>query len=248
MSRNVFFVCLVLTAAAAFGAERPSIPSKPIGQKGQLLFSDDFSNRSDLGKDWKQVVPTFTVEDGALKGTQTRVNKPAENGKPAVVGHQAVVGSDVATKDSIIEFRFKLAGATAVSLEFDDRKYTGSHYGHICFARLTPRGVIVADQKEGSMRNDIYAMTAPGQRKEKAKLLAGRSATFPAKIEQNRWYTAVVETVGDQMRVTLDGKPVAFLKSPGIGHPTKSKIELGCAGKDGLFDDIKIWSAEPAKE
>ena len=35
--------------------------------------------------------------------------------------------------------------------------------------------------------------------------------------------------------------------SSGIAHETKSKIELGVAGKDGLFDDIKVWNAEPAK-
>ena len=98
------------------------------------------------------------------------------------------------------------------------------------------------------MRNDIYGMTDPSQRKEKAKLLAGRSATFPVTIEQNTWYTAVVETVGDALRVTLDGKPVAFLKSPGIAHPTKSKIEFGCAGKDGYIDDVKIWNAEPVQQ
>ena len=47
------------------------------------------------------------------------------------------------------------------------------------------------------------------------------------------------------MRVTIDGKPAGYLKSSGIGHPTKSKIELGVAGKDGYFDDIKVWNAEP---
>ena len=49
------------------------------------------------------------------------------------------------------------------------------------------------------------------------------------------------------MRVTLDGKPAAYLKSSGIAHATKSKIELGVAGKDGFFDDIKVWNAEPAR-
>jgi hypothetical protein len=39
----------------------------------------------------------------------------------------------------------------------------------------------------------------------------------------------------------------ACLKSSGIAHPTKSKIELGVAGKDGFFDDIKVWNAEPVK-
>ena len=56
-----------------------------------------------------------------------------------------------------------------------------------------------------------------------------------------------METVGDAMRVSIDGKPMAYLKSSGIGHATKSKIELGVAGKDGYFDDIKVWNAEPAK-
>ena len=39
----------------------------------------------------------------------------------------------------------------------------------------------------------------------------------------------------------------AYHKSSGIGHATKSKIELGVGGKDGFFDDIKVWNAEAAK-
>lgn len=247
MKRCQLLAPILLMSVAAVAAELPEVPSKPIAVKKELLFSDDF-NRAELGKAWGPVVPTFTLEDNALKGTQTRVNKPAENGKPAVTAHQAVIGTDVPTKDSVIEIRFRFYGATAVSVEFDDRKFTGSHYGHICFCRITPKSVILADQKEGSMRNDIYAMTDKAQQKEKAKLLVGRSATFPGSFDQDKWYTLELETVGDEMRASIDGKPVAFLKSPGIAHPTKSKIELGCAGKDGFFDDIKIWNAEPAKQ
>ena len=246
MKRCLLFAPLFLMTLSAFAADLPEVPSKPIAQKKDLLFSDDF-NRSDLGKAWGNVVPTFTVEDNALKGTQTRIDKPAEGGKPAVKGHQAVIGNDVPTKDSIIQVRFKFAGATAMSVEFDDRKFTGSHYGHICFCRMTPKSVILADQKEGSMRNDIYAMTDKSQQKEKAKMLVGRIASFPVTLEQNKWYTLDLELAGDQMRASIDGKPVAYLKSPGIAHPTKSKIELGCAGQSGFFDDIKIWNAEPVK-
>ena len=98
------------------------------------------------------------------------------------------------------------------------------------------------------MRNDIYELKKdPEKKAEVAKLVAGRSVTYPVQLESNTWYTLVVETVDDQMRVTIDGKPVAYLKSSGIAHPTKSKIELGVAGKDGLIDDIKVWNAEPAK-
>ena len=49
------------------------------------------------------------------------------------------------------------------------------------------------------------------------------------------------------MRVTIDGKPAAWLKSSGIAHATKSKIELGVAGAGGWFDDLKVWNAAPAK-
>ena len=246
MKKGLLFAPLVLLAVVALGADSPVVPADSIARKKELLFSDDFE-RPELGPAWGQVVPTFTLENGALKGTQTRVNAPAADGKPAVVGHQAVIGTNVPTKDSVVEFKFKLAGATAVSVEFDDRKYTGSHYGHICFARVTPRSIILADQRDGSMRNDIYAMTDPAQKAERNKLLAGRSATFPVKLESNKWYTLVVETVGDTMRATLDGIPVAFLKSSGIAHPTKSKIEFGCGGKDGYFNDIRVWNAEPVK-
>jgi hypothetical protein len=247
MPRLLLLTPFFLITLTSLAAELPTIPADSIATKKELLFSDDFE-RAELGKAWGSVVPTFTLENGSLKGTQTRVNTPATDGKPAVLGHQAVIGTDVPTKDSVVEFRFRFAGATALSAEFDDRKYTGSHYGHICFVRITPKTVILADQKDGSMRNDIYEMKDPAKKAEKAKLLEGRSATFPVEFDADQWHTMSLETVGDSMRASLDGKPVAFLKSTGIAHPTKSKIEFGCAGKDGFFDDIKIWNAEPAKQ
>jgi hypothetical protein len=108
--------------------------------------------------------------------------------------------------------------------------------------------VTLIDERDGGMRNDIYEMKKdPAKKAEVAKLLAGRSASFPVKLEAGTWYTLVVETVGEEMRVTIDGKPAGYLKSSGIGHATKSKIELGVAGKDGWFDDLKVWNAEAAK-
>ena len=57
----------------------------------------------------------------------------------------------------------------------------------------------------------------------------------------------MLESVGATICATIDGKPVAYLQSPGISHPTKSKVEFSCMGKDGFFDDLKIWNAEPVK-
>jgi hypothetical protein len=213
-----------------------------------LLFSDDFEGPAP-NKLWHRVVPTFAFTNGTLMGTQTRdKNIPAADGKPAMQAHAAVHGLELPTRDSVVECRIKLDGATFASVEFDDRKYTGAHYGHICLAQVRTNGVTIIDQRDGNMRNDIYEMSSdPTKKAERAKLLAGRQVTYPAKVEAGQWHTLVVETVGDEMRVTLDGKPAAYHKSSGIGHATKSKIELGVGGKHGYFDDIKVWNAAPAK-
>jgi len=237
-----------LVALSAFADDPVAIPAKAIAEKKELLFSDDFEG-AEPAKVWHKVVQTFAVEKGTLKGTQTRdQNIPAADGKPAVTAHAAVHGLEIPTKDSIVEVRIRFEGATMIDVEFDDRKYTGCHYGHICRAQVRLTGVTIIDEKDGGMRNDIYEMKKdPTKKAEVAKLLVGRSATYPIKLEPNTWYTLVVETVGDEMRASIDGKPAGYLKSSGIGHATKSKIELGVAGKDGYFDDIKVWNAEPAK-
>ena len=245
------FVLLASAALAAdLAADLPAIPTEPIARKMDLLFSDDFESATPA-KPWHRVVDTFAFEKGALKGTQTRdKNIPAADGKPAVTSHAAVYGLEIPTKDSVVEVKIRFEGATLIDVEFDDRKFTGAHYGHLCRAQVRLTGVTITDERDGTMRNDIYALSQdPTKKEERAKLLVGRQVTypFPNKLEVGKWYTLVVETVGEEMRVTIDGNPVAYHKSSGIGHATKSKIELGVAGKDGWFDDIKVWNAVPAK-
>ena len=246
---NIRLAAAVLVLAGSAGADDPAgIPAKPIAEKKELLFSEDFEG-AEPAKVWHKVVATFAVEKGALKGTQTRDKTvPAADGKPAITAHAAVHGLEIPTKDSIVEVRIKFAGATMIDVEFDDRKFTGCHYGHLCRAQVRLDRVTLIDEKDGGMRNDIYAMKKdPSKKAEVAKLLVGRSASFPVKLEAGTWYTLAVETVGDEMRASIDGKAVGYLKSSGIAHATKSKIELGVAGKDGWFDDLKVWNAEPAK-
>lgn len=250
-----FILATALFATASFAApadkapKLPKVPSKPIAVKKELLFSDDFQGATPDSK-WHKVVPTFAVENGVLKGTQTRDKTiPAADGKPEVTAHAAVHGLELPTKDSIVETKIRFDGATMIDVEFDDRKYTGAHYGHLCRAQVRLNGVTIIDERDGGMKNEIRAMrNDPSKKEELAKALAGRQVTYPAKYEAGKWYTLVVETVGDEMRVTIDGEPVAYLKSSGIAHETKSKIELGVAGKDGCFDDIKVWNAEPVKK
>lgn len=248
MTSHFLSAGLILVASNALAADLPPVPEQPIAVKKELLFADDFESDK-IAEKWHKVVPTFAFEGGVLKGTQTRDKTiPAANGKPAITAHAAVHGLEVPTANSIVEVKIRFEGATMIDVEFDDRKFTGAHYGHICRAQVRLDGVTIIDERDGGMRNDIYEMKKdPARKAEVARLLAGRRVTYPARLEPGKWYTLVVETAGDEMRVSLDGKPVAYHKSSGIAHATKSKIELGVAGKVGLFDDIKVWNAEPAR-
>lgn len=249
MKISLFLSSCLLISAASFAADTPKIPSKPIAEKKELLFSDEM-NSTEHDKRWHKVVNTFAFENNALKGTQTQVvDTPSKDGKSIVKAHAAVYGLEVPTKDSVVEVKMRFDGCTMMDVEFDDRKYTAAHYGHLCRAQIRLDKVTIMDEREGSQNLIIKEMrNDPAKKDEVAKLMAGKSATFPVKLEQNKEYTVVVETVGDEMRVSIDGKAVAFLKSPGIGHETKSKIELGVAGQSGWFDDIKVWNAAPAKK
>ena len=141
MSARFSFLAFLFLAAAAVADDKPPIPENPIAEKKELLFSDDFEGK-EPAKPWHRVVPTFTFEKGTLKGTQTRdKNIPAADGKPAVTAHAAVHGLEIPTKDSVVEVRIKFDGATMIDVEFDDRKYTGAHYGHICRAQVRFTGV-----------------------------------------------------------------------------------------------------------
>ncbi len=234
---------ILLVTVSTFAADAPklpAIPADPIAKKKDLLFSDDF-NRAELGKEWQQVVPMFTLENNAMKGIQMRFDTPAKDGKPEVKGHQAVAGREVPTKDSVIEFRFKLGGAQSVTAEFDDRKFNGSHYGHLCMARIAADKITLVDQK------GLAVARPEGATGEPPTPQGRKNSSYPLNLDPQAWHTFMLETVGDTMRASIDGKPVAVLKSPGIAHPTKSKVEFGCMGKDGFLDDLKIWNAEPVK-
>jgi hypothetical protein len=251
MNMRLLIVPLLILASNSLAADRDTVPAKSIATKKELLFSDDFQS-SEHDKRWHNVVETFSFEKGALRGSQTREkDMPSPDGKSVITPHPAVYGLELPTKDSVVECKIRFEGANTIDVEFDDRKFEGSHYGHLCRAQVHLDRVNILDERDGSQSNALIELRKDPVANKDAirKLQADHSANFPlpTKLETGKWYDLVVETVGEEMRVTLEGKPVAYLKSPGIGHVTKSKLEFGVNGKDGLFSDLKVWNAEPAK-
>lgn len=221
-------LALLLALAGFSGAA--DLPG-PLAGKGKELFADDFA-RAELAP-WRSSIPTFTVADGVLKGSQTRDD------------HGAVSKVSVEFKDAIVECRFRFEGAGSFNVVFDDKSYKGSHAGHICRVVVAPKQIRLGDDKEGVMRNDIFEMRSDPKRKAEAgKLLVGRSQAVPASLEKGRWYRLAIEIVGGEMRVSVDETPVGYLKSPGISHATKTAFGFTVIGKDACFDDVRVFAAE----
>jgi hypothetical protein len=223
------FLLPAFLSAAAFAAD---VPAQPLAKKGALVFSDDF-DRAELGNKWRVTTPTVAIADGVLLGSQTKAE------------HGAVGRVDIGQKDLVLEFKVRFEGATSINAVCNDRNYKESHGSHICRVTLSSKGVMLGDDKirwdhkVEAMRKD------PARKAEVDQIIAGTTANAPMKLELHRWYRVSLEVVGDEMRASLDDKPVAYVKSPGIAHPTKTDFHFTISGKDALFDEVRVWAAEP---
>ena len=234
-------VALASLLSVATSVAASDLPARSLASKGPLVFSDDFT-RTDLGAAWQSGTPTFTVSDGVLKGTQTRDE------------HGAVLGTKVGLPDGnvILEIKFRFEGAKAIHVACDDKAFKGVHAGHISRLTLTPTRIALSDDREGVMRNDIYALrksVEPAKKAEAQRLALDRSANFPLQLEVGRWYRLGLEIVGDEMRATIDDRPVAYLKSSGLNHPKKDDLRIQVWGREGhgLIDDLRIWAVESTR-
>lgn len=237
MSRIALASLLASLVVITAGAVTASAAG-PLAERGKVVFADDFA-RAELGKQWKIGIPDYKISDGTLKGYQARDD------------HGSSIGATLPLPDgnAIVELRFKFDGAKSINVNIDDKSYQGVHAGHISRVVIRQNQVVLYDDKEGVMRNDIYEMrrsTDPAVKAQGNKLAEGKTLTVPFEIEQGKWYQLAMEIVGDQMRVSIDGKEIGLLKSAGLTHPTKPDLRIGVWGKDGYIDDLKIYSVANA--
>ncbi|MFK8113158.1 MAG: hypothetical protein AB8B91_13200 [Rubripirellula sp.] len=222
-------LCLLMISVTSMFAQEGS---GRLTKTGELLFEDSF-DRSELG-DWKVIIPGFHVKDGILVATQDRED------------HGSVGRVYLPMKDVVMTFRFKLAGSPRFNVVFDDKKHKGSHAGHICRVAIAEKQIRLGDDKEGIMRNDFFKMRRDPKQKEAAdKMIEARGSAYRTALKQNQWYELMIEILGDEMKVSLDGGLVGYLKSPGIAHPTKESVHFTVSGNATHFDDVKIWKALP---
>lgn len=231
-----FCVLAFFAARDSFAGEAAPLLAKP----GKLLFEDDFS-RPEMKPKWNVGKGFWSVKDGVVSAAEN-----PEDHHPAY----AYIKPNIDYKDAIAEFSFHFDGAKSIQLNFRDSRYKGSHAGHILRVQIQPTSVQLADWKTGVMKNENYSVTSdpkadPAAKKEIQQKIKDKTTSFKVSFDLNAWHTARVEVVGDEMLTSIDGKPVGYLKSEGVDHPTKNMLGITVGGKTGEVKDVKFWDATP---
>ncbi|MFN0077362.1 MAG: family 16 glycoside hydrolase [Prosthecobacter sp.] len=214
---------ILLLATAAFSADYP-----------RVIFSDDFAAEG-FGKAWGHYKSSSVVKDGVLVGITAPTSDHSAVDNIRIDGERDLEVS--------VKFRFVSDKAKSFNVWFDDKNHKGSHAGHICQATISPTSVNLADAKTGGfdLANGLYDRKKANQlTDDEKKMLASKTTKFPVKLSLQDWHTLVVQTKGDEISVTIDGKAIGSFKSSGIAHDTKSLISLTTNAVDVEYDDFSI--------
>jgi len=228
MTRIALLLILALAGGGTTGMAAP----------GKSLFDDDFA-RSDMAPKWKVGKGFFEVKDGQVSIAENPDDKH---------GAYAYVQPKFQFKDVVVEYSAKLDGSRACHLMINDSAYKEAHAGHILRATLMPGKVDLADYKFGAMKNEIFdkmkdPKTTDEEKKKLRESIKDKQAGFKVEADLAQWHLVRVEIVGDEMLMSIDGKPAGYLKSQGIDHATKNAIGFEVGGKSSLLKGMKIWEA-----
>ena len=206
--------------------------------RGKLLFEDDFT-RADLTPKWNVGKGFWSVKDGVA----TAAENPEDHH-----GAYAFINPNLDYKDVIAEFSFKMNGASDLVLNMRDQRFKDAQAGHILRATIMTKKYQIADMKLGGMKWEYYRVKKdpnadPALKKEVDEKIKDKQATFNATIDHSTWHQARAEVVGDEMLLSVDGKPVAYFKSEGIDHPTKNMLGFSIVGKTASIKNPKFWTA-----
>jgi hypothetical protein len=242
---------LLLSTFAITHSAFPQDSTAWLEKNATLIFHDAFEREEDgnlakaIGNGWNSAtadrvpdVKMADLDDGNLK-----VASASEAAK-----HSAHIHHEAGFTDggAVVRFRFPgLSKGESLQLGFVDRETKGVHAGHLCYGILSQSSVTLVDQKTGIMnlenrrrRDEALA------RKEKMPadleaLLKTKSISVPFKAD-TKWHELILLTVGDEMRLTLDGKLIAKHRSEGFAHPMKRWFSF-LIPNTVWIDDVKIW-------
>lgn len=217
-----------------------------------LIFHDTFEREEDgnlakaIGNGWNSAtadrVPQIKQADldqGILK-----VSSASQAAK-----HSAHIHHEAGFTDggAVVRFRFPgLSKDEGLQLGFVDRETTqGVHAGHLCYGILSQRSVTLVDHKTGIMnlenrrRRDEALAKKQKMPADLEALLKTKSVTVPFKAD-TEWHELILLAVGDELRLTIDGRQVASHHSEGFAHPMKRWFSF-LIPSTVWIDDVKVW-------
>lgn len=217
-----------------------------------LIFHDAFEREEDgnlakaIGNGWNSAtadrVPQIKQADldqGILK-----VSSASQAAK-----HSAHIHHEAGFTDggAVVRFRFPgLSKDEGLQLGFVDRETTrGVHAGHLCYGILSQRSVTLIDHKTGIMnlenrrRRDEALAKKQKIPADLEALLKTKSVTVPFKAD-TEWHELILLAVGDELRLTIDGRLIASHHSEGFAHPMKRWFSF-LIPSTVWIDDVKVW-------
>jgi hypothetical protein len=217
-----------------------------------LVFHDAFEREEDgnlaaaIGNGWNSATANRVpqIKQADLDQGVLKVSSASQAAK-----HSAHIHHEAGFTDggAVVRFRFPgLSKDEGLQLGFVDRETTrGVHAGHLCYGILGQRSVTLVDQKTGIMnlenrrRRDEALAKKQKIPADLEALLKTKSVTVPFKAD-TKWHELILLTVGDEMRLTLDGKLLASHHSEGFAHPMKRWFSF-LIPSTVWIDDVKVW-------
>ena len=210
-----------------------------------LLFPDDFERTEsqektdEPGNGWKTNSKSRAKGNKQvdLRGGAMYIYTHPEADHGASVTHEAEF------TNGKVKLRFMLEDKRdTLGLNFADLQCKEVHAGHLCAVRIGVKDVQLQDLKTGNMRLDIREAKQAKKElnAEQQAALKGKNQTTANPIEVGKWYEAEATIHGDELSVSIDGKQIAKMKSPGISHPTKRMLRLAVQ-RNAVVDDVQIW-------
>ncbi|WP_235908387.1 family 16 glycoside hydrolase [Roseiconus nitratireducens] len=183
------------------------------------------TNSASRAKGNKQV----DLVDGALKIT-----------RHPVADHGVSVVHDLEFKDATISLRFRIGEGDQLGINIADMKEKSVHAGHLCVAKIRLNKLTLMDLKTGRMNLETRDRSKAGKlTAEDRKRIAAKQKEFPLQLSADTWHDLQVDLKGETMTVQIDGSTVGQFLSPGIGHPTKSRLRLAVE-KQAWVDDVTV--------
>lgn len=240
--KRILPVALALTLTSGLFAAEP----------GKLIFEDKFE-RNESQETTEEIGNGWTTNSQNRAGGNKQVD--LKNGAMhitmhATADHAVGVGHAAGFRDGTVALRFMLEDAQDVlGVDIADPECKEVHSGHLFKIDVGTSKVVVDDKKSGAMNMKFYeARKAKTLTPEQSAFIAAQKTTTPNTLEAGQWHDLLIDVKGDTVSVSIDGKSLATVRSPGVEHPTKRMIRLSVP-RQAWVDDVEVFAAEgPAQQ